>query len=133
MTTMEPSLLLRRALLADAVTSAATGLLLLTAATTLATPLGLPVLLLQCAGLFLLPFAAAVAVVGTREQPPRAVVWAVIAVNLVWVVDSLLLPLSDWVRPTAPGQAFILAQALAVAALAGLQWLSLRRSAPAVA
>lgn len=133
MPTMEPSLLLRRALLADAGTCAATGLLLVAGATTLAGPLGLPVGLLRGAGLVLLPFVGLVWAVGSRMRPARPAVWAVVAVNAAWVMGSLLLPLSGWVRPTALGQGFILAQALAVAALAGLQWLGMRRSAPVAA
>lgn len=130
---MEFSPLLRRALLADAVTSAAMGLLLSAAAGPLAGPLGLPVGLLRGAGLILLPFAAAVALIGTRVWPSRAAVWTVIAANLLWTLDSLLLPLSGWIRPTGLGQAFILAQAVAVAALAGAQWMGLRQSTPAMA
>ncbi len=60
MSTMEPSPLLRRALLADAGTCAATGMLLVIAAAPLSGLLGLPVGLLQGAGLFLLPFAVLV-------------------------------------------------------------------------
>lgn len=133
MHTMEPSLLLRRALLADAATCAATGLLLACAAAMLSGPLGLPASLLRGAGLFLLPFAVLVWAVGSRVRPPHAAVWTVIAINAAWVMGSLLLPVPGWVRPTALGHAFIVAQALAVAALAGVQWLGVRRSAPAAA
>jgi hypothetical protein len=131
--TMQSAPLLRNALLADAAITAATGLLLVLGASTFAGPLGLPGGLLRGAGLFLLPFAVAVWAIGSQMRPPRAALWTVIGFNAVWAVDSLLLPLSGWVRPTGLGHAFILAQALAVAALAGLQWQGLRRSAWAAA
>jgi hypothetical protein len=122
-------LFLRRALLADAAASGAMGLLLAAAAEPLAGPLGLPAALLRGAGLPLLPFAAFVAWLGTRPRVPRAGAWAVVALNVVWVVDSLGLLATDWVRPAGLGQAFVVAQALAVLALAGLERVGLRRAA----
>jgi hypothetical protein len=125
-----PSLFLRRALLADAAASGATGLLMAAGADAFSGPLGLPVVLLREAGLVLLPYAALLAWLGLRESLPRAAVWAVIVCNALWAAESLLLLASGWVAPTALGVAFVVAQALAVAGLAGLQWQGLRRSAP---
>lgn len=123
---------LRRVLLADAAASAATGLLMTLGAGFLAPVLGLPETLLHYAGLVLLPFAALVAVLATRAQPPRAGVWAVVIVNALWVGDSFLLLLSGWVTPGALGQAFVVAQAIAVALFAELEYFALRK-APRVA
>jgi hypothetical protein len=129
MLNVQSPLFLRRVLLADAAAGAAAGLLMLIGAGMLESLLNLPAALLRTAGASLLPFAAFLVWLGTRKSPPRAAVWAVIALNAVWVADSFYLLLSGWVAPNAAGQAFIAAQALAVAVLAELEYFGLRRSA----
>lgn len=123
----DSSSFLRRVLLADAAAGAATGLLMLFGAGLLEQLLGLPRALLQVAGLSLLPFAALIGYLATREQLSRKGVWAVIICNAIWVVDSVLLLLSGWVEPTRLGQAFVIAQALVVAIFAELEYFGLRR------
>ena len=82
---------LRFALLGDAAASGATGLLLAAGAGVLSSLLGLPEGLLRIAGLVLLPYAAFVAWIGTRSAgAPRIAVRAVVAVNLLWTLDSAL-------------------------------------------
>lgn len=122
-----PPNILRLALIADAVASATTGLLMLVGASLLGVMLGLPVELLRYAGLALLPFVAFVAFVGTRADIPHGAVRAVVAVNVAWVAGSIALLVSGWVAPTSLGYVFVLAQAAAVALLAVLQWIGLRR------
>ncbi len=124
---------LRRALLADALISGATGLLMLIGANVLASILGLPEALLRYAGLVLLPYGALVAYVATREQLRRWAVWAVIIANAIWAVDSIILLLSGWLTPNALGYAFIIFQALVVAAFAEIQYIGMRRSMTTVA
>ncbi len=128
MSSFSPSPLLRYALVGDAVASGATGLLLALGAGALAGLLGLPEALMRSAGLILLPYAAVVAFLGTRATISRRAVWAVIAVNGVWVADSLILLASGWVSPTALGYAFVLAQALVVLLFAEAQCFGLRRA-----
>jgi len=128
MTTVHPTPLLRRVLLADAVSSAAAGLLMLFGAGTLAGPLGLPSALLAGAGIALLPFAAALLFLATRPAIPRLALWAVIAANALWAVESVALPLTGWIAPTGLGQLFIFAQALVVAAFAEAEYLCVRRA-----
>ena len=136
MHTFTPTLFLRRALLLDAVATAATGLLLALGAGLLEKLLAIPAPLSLYAGLGLLPFAALVAWLGTRPTLSRAAVWAVIACNLVWVLDSFALLLSSAITPNIWGEVFIAVQALAVAVFAELEYFGLRRSvrglAPAV-
>jgi hypothetical protein len=91
----------------------------------LAPLLGLPPLLLLWAGLALIPFAALVAWAGTRQVPPHGVAKAIVAVNLAWVAASAVLPVLLPAAPTALGLAFISMQAVAVLALAILQWVGL--------
>ena len=119
---------LRLALLGDAAATGATGLLLATAAGPLAPLLGLAGPLLRSAGLMLLPYAAVIAWVGTRTAPPRWAVRAAVALNLVWTANSLLLLFWGPASLTAPGAAFVLAQALAVLGFAVAQWTASRRA-----
>jgi hypothetical protein len=121
------AMFLRRALLADAAASAATGLLLALGAQYLTDLLGLPVSLMRYAGMSLLPFAAIVLVVGLRSNPPRAAVLAIVAYNALWAIDSLALLASGLVNPTLLGAAFVIAQAATVGAFAALQRIGLKR------
>ena len=118
---------LRRVLIVDALASGAMGLLLLAAAGVLAGPLGLPSTLMLGAGAILVPYAAAVLWLARRPALPRAAVWLVIAINVLWVVESVAVLLVGWTHPTLPGQAFVLMQAAFVALMAELEFIGLRR------
>ena len=120
--------LLRRALLADAIISGATGALMALAATPLSGLLGLPAALLFGAGAVLLPFAAFLLYLATRTRVPRAAAWSVVGCNVLWAVASLALLATGWMDPTALGYAFTIFQALAVALFAELQYFGIRRS-----
>ena len=119
---------LRRVLFVDAATSAAAAALL-SAADVLAPLLGLPQALLLGAGAAFVPFAALVLWVAMRDPLPRAGAWLVVAINVVWAADSVLLLFTDWVAPATLGTAFVLVQAAAVAVLAELEFVGLRRMA----
>jgi hypothetical protein len=121
------STFLRWALLADAVISGATGLLMLVAASILETWLGVPTSLMRSAGVVLLPFAGLVVYLSRRNQISRSGVWTVIALNVAWVVGSVLLLVTRSIQPTTLGIAFIGAQALAVAFFAEVQYVGLRK------
>ena len=133
MTMIHPSPLLRQALLADATTSGAFGLLMLLAAGPLSHLLGLPEVLLRGAGAILLPYAALLAWLSLREQMHKALVWAIILGNVLWTADSLMLLVSGWVSPTGAGYAFVIMQALVVLMYAELQIMGLRRANVAAA
>lgn len=115
-------LTLRQVLLADALTCAIMGAVLIFAARPLAEAFALPAPLLFYAGILLLPIAAFMALVGLRVPPPRWGVILVIAGNLAWVLASLALPLLGRVAPNGLGLAFILVQAAIVAVLALLEY-----------
>jgi hypothetical protein len=119
---------LRRVLLADAVTGFGTGLMLLFGANALENLLGIPAALLQGAGVILLPLAGLITLLATRAQPPRMAVWAVIACNAMWTIDSFVLLLSGWIAPNELGQAFIVMQAVIVAIFAELEYFALRKN-----
>jgi hypothetical protein len=133
MTTIRPSPLLRQALLADAATSAACGLLMLLGAGPLGGLFGLPEALLRMSGAILLFYAALIAYLALRERLRRPVVWAVVIGNVIWTADSILLLASGWVEPTRAGYAFVISQALVVLMYAELQFIGLRRSTVAMA
>jgi hypothetical protein len=133
MMTIHSSPLLRQALVADATTSAALGLLMLIGAGPLSGILGLPEMLLRIAGALLLPYSALIGWLGIREQIGKPVAWAVVLGNALWVADSLLLLVSGWVQPTSAGYAFVIAQALVVLMYAEFQLVGLRRSREAMA
>ncbi|CAD5106646.1 hypothetical protein [Zestomonas carbonaria] len=133
MTTVQPSLLLRRVLLADGLISGATGLLMLFATDWLSAFLELPRGLLLGAGASLLPFALGLFWLARCETLPRLAVWVVIGINALWVIDSIWLLVAGGLAPNLFGYAFVIAQAVAVALFAELQWFGLKRSQPVLA
>jgi hypothetical protein len=132
MTAIQASMFLRRVLLLDAASSGAMGILLLTGSGMLAGLLNLPVELLNEAGIVLVPFALAVGFLGMRAQLSRLALWAVIAINAVWAIDSVVLLFTGWVQPNLLGYVFVIGQAGFVAVMAELEFIGMRKSAAAV-
>ena len=128
MTSIAASSLLRRVLVVDAVTSGAMGVAMIAFAELFASLLQLPVELVSVAGIVLLPFAAFVGFVASRPEPTRIAVWIIIALNAVWVVDSIMLLFSGWVAPNGLGYAVVIAQAAAVLVLADMESMGFKRS-----
>ena len=126
---IHPSLFLRRAIQADAIFSGVSALLLtFAAAGALAPWLNLPEALLRETGLFLIAYAALVGWLGTRQSMPKPLVVIVISGNAAWTLASIALLFSGAVTPNLLGEAFVAIQAIAVGALAELQYLGLRKS-----
>jgi hypothetical protein len=126
---IHPSLFLRRAIQADAIFSGVSALLLTFGAGALAPWLNLPEALLRETGLFLIAYAA---LVGCQSMP-RPLVVIVIAGNAAWALASIALLFSGAVTPNLLGEAFVAIQAIAVGALAELQYIGLRKSGDALA
>jgi hypothetical protein len=125
---IRPSLLLRRALLADAIFSGASALLLSLGAGALAPLLDLPQALLRETGLFLIAYAALVGWLGTRPSLPKALVAIVVAGNAAWTIASVVLLFGGWVTPNLLGELLVAAQAIVVGVFAELQYVGLRKS-----
>jgi uncharacterized protein YjeT (DUF2065 family) len=130
---IHPSSFLRRALQADAVFSGLSAVVLTLGAADLAPLTNLPEALLRETGLFLIAYAAFVGWLGMRTTMPRILVAIVIAGNAAWTLASIVLLFSDVVTPNLLGEFAIAIQAIAVGALAELQYTGLRRSGGAVA
>lgn len=128
MSAIQTSTFLRRVLLLDAASCAGMGLLLLTCSGLLSGVFNLPVALLREAGAVLLPFALLLGFMSMRARLPRVAVWAVIVVNAIWAIDSIVLLFTGWVQPTVLGYVFVAGQAAFVAVMVELEYIGLRRS-----
>jgi hypothetical protein len=62
---------------------------------------------------------------------PRALLWLLVAGNLIWAMECAALPLLGLVAPNGWGIALLAAQAVAVAIFAELYIVALRRRAGA--
>src|ERR1700756_4499017 len=119
---------LRRALLADAVFSGISAVLMTFAAGAFASLLNLPEALLRETGLFLIAYAAFVGWLSTRGSAPKTLVIIVIAGNAAWTVASVALLVSVWVNPNVFGEGGVVAQAIAAGVFAELQCIGVRKS-----
>jgi hypothetical protein len=129
---INPSLFLRRAILADAIFSGISAVVLALGAGMLAPLLNLPEALLRETGLFLVAYAALVGWLGTRSSMPKLLVAIVIAGNAAWTLGSIALLFSGAVTPNLLGEAVVAIQAVATGVFAELQYIGLRRSAEAL-
>jgi len=117
---------LRNVLLVDAASGIVGGLLFVLAAGPLAQLLEMPAEFLRGAGAVLLPFAAFVFWVATRQPIPAKAVWIVVVLNILWVVESVALLIGNCIAPNAFGTAVVLVQAVAIAVIAELEIVGLR-------
>ena len=120
--------LLRTALQLDAGVTAANGAAYLALAGPLHDLLGFSEAVLRGAGLFLLVYAAAVALLAAAPRPARAAVLAVVAGNALWALDSVVVAGAGWGDPTTAGTVWLVLQALVVAGFAALQLAGLKRA-----
>ena len=127
------SLFLRRALLADAVFSGVSALVMTLDAGALAPFLNLPEALLRETGLFLIGYTVLVGWLWSRPSIPRVLIMIVVAGNAAWTLASIALLFSGAVAPNLLGEIVVVAQAIATGVLAELQYIGLRRSASALA
>jgi hypothetical protein len=130
---IHPSLLLRRALLADAIVSGAMALPLAFDAGALAPLLNLPEALLRESGMFLIAYAIFVGWLLMRPSMPKRPVMIVVAGNAAWTLASIALLFSGMVSPNVLGEIVVVMQAIASGVFAELQYIGLRRSDEAVA
>ena len=127
-TTMTP--FLARVLRVDAALSALTALALLADAEPLSAWLGLPAGALRALGALLVPWAAALAWLGTRQVMHRTAIGAVVALNFLWVLDCALGAFGVFGAPQSLGVAVFAIQAIGTFVIAELEWVGLRRAMP---
>ena len=123
---------LRGALIADCIFSGVSALALVLDAPALAGLTELREQLLRETGLFLILYAALVGGLASRTATARAWIVLVISGNAAWTVASIALLFSSAVHPNLVGEMVVVAQAIATAVLAELQYLGLRRSESAI-
>ncbi|MEU9699417.1 hypothetical protein [Streptomyces sp. NPDC047981] len=126
--TTRPTSMLRRFLALDAVVTGGNALAYLAASGPLGELFGVDSALLVELGLFLAVYAAGVAWVASRAEPPALGVKLVVDINVLWTLLSVVALLA-WLEPTTAGTVWTLMQAATVAGFAGLQWSALRATA----
>jgi hypothetical protein len=118
---------LRLTLVLDAVVTGVNGLVYLAAAGPASDLLGPDAGLLREIGGFLLVYGAAVGLLASRRVINPAATKAVIALNALWILGSVLAVVTGAAEFTTIGAVWAIAQALVVAAFAELQIMGLRR------
>ena len=130
---INPSLFLRRALIADAVFSGVAAPGFTFGAGAFAALFNMPEAFLREVGLFLIAYAAFVGWLGTRQAMIKPLVLLVVIGNAAWTLGSIALLFSGAVSPNALGIAMVVAQAIATGVFAELQYIGLRKSGGTVA
>ena len=126
------STFLKRVLTLDAASCLAMGLLLTLGAGALAPMFGIDRQIVGGAGLALIPIGLFILWLGTRQAAAPAFVYLVIAGNIAWSVESVVL-IANADKITPLGIAFVGVQAAAVAGLSLLEWIGVRRTRAATA
>ncbi len=129
---VHPDSFLRRVWWADAAISAVVGAVMAAAAGPLSTLIGMPERLLAAAGLALLPYAAFLAWLATRQGVPRVAAWLPVPINVVWAIDCVAIVATE-PSPNAALIAFIAVQVVTVLAFAELEFIGMRRLSRRVA
>jgi hypothetical protein len=119
--------LIRLALRLDAVASGGVGLVLLLAAPFLDGTLGLSVVTQRVLGVLLVAWAPLLLTLASRPSIRRGPVWAVLVVNVLWVLETGVALVAGVFPLTGLGVAFMIVQAVTVLVLTELQWMGLRR------
>ena len=131
--TVENTSFLRNTLLADAAMGAGAAALTILGSGFLASLLSLPQGLIFWAGVALVPIAIFLLVMARKTRIPRWWLREIVLINWAWVAASFAILAFAPIEPNLLGTAFIVAQALAVAAFALLEGLALRQVSPAAA
>lgn len=118
--------LLRVALKVDAIASGLTGLGFVSTPEMFRDLYGLPSALTVPTGAFLLAFAAGLWFLASRPRISAGAVGSIIVLNVAWVAASIAV-LAAGPPLTTIGIGYVIAQAVAVAALAELEFIGLRR------
>lgn len=113
-----PDTRLRTLIRWDAAMTLPVGLAMALLAAPLAAVTGLPEMLLRSVGLALLPYVAWLLWLARRPPVTRGAAWTMVAINALYAIECVLLPLLGWIAPSALGWAFLLVQAVVVGSFA---------------
>lgn len=89
---------------------------------------GLPTALTMPAGIFLIALAVGLWTLGSLTAVNAKAVWVVVAGNFAWVAASIMLIVASLVDLTTLGIVFVAVQAAAVAVIAELEIVGLRKA-----
>ena len=127
MTHLHVTPFLRKVLQADAAVTTVAALAMLLGGSALQTLLQLPAWLLLGGGAALVAYVVFAVWVSQRDRVPRALVWALVAINVGWAFDCALLAFASWLQPSAWGYAFLGVHIVTVLVFAELQYVALQR------
>ncbi|QIQ06988.1 hypothetical protein HA039_18590 [Streptomyces liangshanensis] len=117
----------RLALKADVILTGANGIGYLALATVLDSVLGVSTSAQLPIGAFLTVYALGVLFVTTRRTISKPAVVAIIVLNLLWTVVSVVVAVTGVFSPTGIGTFWTVAQGLVVGAIAVFQYVGLKR------
>jgi hypothetical protein len=119
---------LRNVLIIDALFSSGGAIIMMAGATALAPLLELPASLLFWSGAALVPFVAMLIMAIRGRTASALMLIAIVMINALWALGSFSLLIGDAVSPNLFGIAFVGSQGVAVALLAELEFVGLRRA-----
>lgn len=128
MKSIQSSRFLKNAFIADAVASGAVAVLHLARPQAVMGLLNLPDALLEGTGLFMVAYVLMLAALAASRTVWRPLVLFVVAGNALWALASIDILVLGMVQPSALGEAYVVAQAIATAGLAWLQYVGLKKS-----
>ncbi|WP_055569154.1 hypothetical protein [Streptomyces atriruber] len=123
--TTDPRTMLRRFLGLDAVVTGGNGVAYAAASGPLGRFLGVDSGVLLGLGVGLVLYGVGVGLLAARKSPPAVAVQAVVEVNVVWTVLSVV-ALVAWLSPSTAGAVWIPLQAVVVGGFAVVQYAALR-------
>ena len=128
MITIQPSIFLRRVLLANAAGNGLLGSAAILATGQLAELLGLTPSVVLGAGIYLVVHAAVVTWLAATIRIHRAVIWALMVFNAAWAFESIVLVALQLIQPNGMGTLVVCAEAWIALAFVELQHVGLCRS-----
>jgi hypothetical protein len=128
MQTIQPSKLLKIALLADAAATGATAAIQLVGGQFLSQHLALPSQLLTGTGWFMAAYAAALVILANSQSVWKALVYFIVFGNVAWAAITLDIVVTDMVAPNGLGVAYLALLSLAVLGFAALEFAGLKAS-----
>ena len=129
---IQPSKLLKIALLVDAAATGATAAIQLTGSQLLSEHLALPSQLLTGTGWFMAAYAAALVILANAQSVWKALVYFIVLGNVAWAAITLDIVVTDTVAPNGLGMAYLVLLSLAVLGFAALEFAGLKASPPRV-